>query len=98
MKAFCAAMTKPCMANMVPGGKTPILPAEQLQQIGYKLAVYPVMLLSASITAMQGVLAALRPGASTPLPPSISFRDLQAVVGFPDYWVRARETQYQAAE
>src|SRR6476661_11259038 len=47
MKAFCAAMTKPCMANMVPGGKTPILPAEQLQQIGYKLAVYPVMLLSA---------------------------------------------------
>ena len=32
MKAFCAAMTKPCMANMVPGGKTPILPAEQLQE------------------------------------------------------------------
>jgi 2-methylisocitrate lyase-like PEP mutase family enzyme len=96
MKAFCAAMTNPCMANMVPGGKTPILPAEQLQEIGYKLAVYPVMLLSASITAMQGVLAALRPGASTPLPSSISFSDLQAVVGFPDYW--ARETQYQAAE
>jgi 2-methylisocitrate lyase-like PEP mutase family enzyme len=96
MKAFCAAMTKPCMANMVPGGKTPILPAEQLQEIGYKLAVYPVMLLSASIAAMQGVLAALRPGAGTPLPPSISFSDLQAVVGFPDYW--ARETQYQAAE
>jgi 2-methylisocitrate lyase-like PEP mutase family enzyme len=89
-------MTKPCMANMVPGGKTPILPAEQLQEIGYKLAVYPVMLLSASITAMQGVLAALRPGASTPLPPSISFSELQKVVGFPDYW--ARETQYQAAD
>jgi hypothetical protein len=42
------------------------------------------------------VLAALRPGASTPLPSRISFSDLQAVVGFPDYW--ARETQYQAAE
>jgi 2-methylisocitrate lyase-like PEP mutase family enzyme len=96
MKAFCAAMTKPCMANMVPGGKTPILPAEQLQQIGYKLAVYPVMLLSASIAAMQGVLAALQPGARAPLPPTISFNDLQKVVGFPDYW--ARETQYQAAE
>jgi len=96
MKAFCAAMTKPCMANMVPGGKTPILPAEQLQQIGYKLAVYPVMLLSASIAAMQGVLAALRPGSAASLPPSISFGDLQKVVGFPDYW--AAETQYQAAE
>src|SRR5690242_8746057 len=96
MKAFCAAMTKPCMANMVPGGKTPILPAEQLQQIGYKLALYPVMLLSASIAAMQGVLAALQPGARAPLPPIISFTDLQKVVGFPDYW--ARETQYQAVE
>ena len=53
-------------------------------------------LLSASISAMQGVLAALRPGASAPLPPSISFSDLQKVVGFPDYW--ARETQYQVAE
>src|SRR5215469_11351867 len=71
MKAFCAAMTKPCMANMVPGGKTPILPAGELQQIGYKLAVYPVMLLSASIAAMQSVLTALQPGASAPLPPSI---------------------------
>ena len=26
MRRFCAAMNKPCMANMVPGGKTPILP------------------------------------------------------------------------
>src|SRR6516225_10526741 len=95
MRRFCRTMTKPCMANMVPGGKTPVLPADQLQEIGYKLAVYPVMLLSASIAAMQGVLAALRPGASAPLPPSVSFSDLQKVVGFPDYW--ARETQYQAA-
>jgi 2-methylisocitrate lyase-like PEP mutase family enzyme len=87
-------MTKPCLANMVPGGKTPILPADQLQAIGYKLAVYPVMLLSASISAMQAALAALRPGASAPLPPSISFSDLQKVVGFPEYW--ARETRYQA--
>ena len=26
MRRFCAAMKKPCMANMVPGGKTPVLP------------------------------------------------------------------------
>jgi 2-methylisocitrate lyase-like PEP mutase family enzyme len=79
---------------MVPGGKTPILPADQLQAIGYKLAVYPVMLLSASIAAMQNTLAALRPGAGVPLPSGVSFSDLQKIVGFPDYW--ARETRYQA--
>ena len=94
MKRFCGAMTKPCMANMVPGGKTPILPAERLQAIGYKLAVYPVMLMSAAIAAMQAALAGLRPGATAPLPPSISFTELQTLVGFPDYW--DRETRYKA--
>jgi 2-methylisocitrate lyase-like PEP mutase family enzyme len=96
MQRFCAAMTKPCMANMVPGGKTPVLTAERLQAIGYKLALYPVMLMSAAIAAMQATLAGLRPGATAPLPPSISFTDLQTLVGFPDYW--DRETRYKATE
>ncbi len=34
MRQFCQAMRKPCMANMVPGGKTPVLPPAQLQAIG----------------------------------------------------------------
>jgi 2-methylisocitrate lyase-like PEP mutase family enzyme len=96
MRRFCSAMHKPCMANMVPGGKTPILPPAQLQEIGYKLALYPVMLLSSAVAAMQATLAALRPGATTPAPPSISFTDLQGVVGFPDYW--ERELRYQAKD
>jgi 2-methylisocitrate lyase-like PEP mutase family enzyme len=96
MRRFCAAMTKPCMANMVPGGKTPILPSAKLREIGYKLALYPVMLLSSAVAAMQATLAALHPGATTPQPPSVSFADLQRVVGFPEYW--SRETLYQAKE
>src|SRR6185437_3571659 len=56
MRRFCSAMKKPCMANMVPGGKTPILPPPKLQEAGYKLALYPVMLLSSSIAAMQATL------------------------------------------
>src|SRR6186997_387656 len=94
MRRFCGAVQKPCMANMVPGGKTPILPPSKLQEVGYKLALYPVMLLSSAITAMQATLAALRPDAKTPQPAAISFTDLQGVVGFPDYW--SRETKYQA--
>jgi 2-methylisocitrate lyase-like PEP mutase family enzyme len=94
MQRFCRAMSKPCMANMVPGGKTPILPPAQLQAIGYKLALYPVMLLTSAVAAMQATLAALRPEANAPMPPSISFTDLQRVVGFPDYW--EREERYKA--
>jgi 2-methylisocitrate lyase-like PEP mutase family enzyme len=96
MRRYCAAMTNPCMANMVPGGKTPVLPPAKLQEIGYKLALYPVMLLSSSITAMQATLEALKPSSNAAQPPAISFTDLQSVVGFPDYW--SRETKYKAFE
>jgi 2-methylisocitrate lyase-like PEP mutase family enzyme len=94
MRRFCEAVQKPCMANMVPGGKTPILPPHELQSIGYKLALYPVVLMSSAITAMQAALAALKPEGKAPLPPSISFAELQQLVGFPDYW--QRETRYKA--
>ena len=96
MRQFCHAMDRPCMANIVPGGKTPILQPDQLQDIGYKLAVYPVMLLSSAIAAMQATLAALRPGSTATQPPSISFTELQHLVGFPEYW--EREKRYQAKD
>jgi 2-methylisocitrate lyase-like PEP mutase family enzyme len=84
------------MANMVPGGKTPVLPPTQLRRLGYKLAVYPVMLLSSAIAAMQGTLAALKPGAAAAQPSAVSFTELQGIVGFPDYW--AAETKYQSPD
>jgi 2-methylisocitrate lyase-like PEP mutase family enzyme len=96
MARFCAAMQKPCMANMVPGGKTPVLPPKELQQIGYKLALYPVALMTSAIAAMQATLAALHPESGKDPPSSISFAELQEVVGFPDYW--QRETRYQARD
>src|SRR4051794_23308122 len=94
MRRFCSAMKKPCMANMVPGGKTPVLPPAKLQEVGYKLALYPVMLLSSAISAIQMTLDALKPGSKTAQPPAVSFTDLQGIVGFPDYW--SSETKYQA--
>jgi 2-methylisocitrate lyase-like PEP mutase family enzyme len=96
MRRFCQAMRKPCMANMVPGGKTPILPPQELQSIGYKLALYPVVLMSSAIAAMQAALAALRPESKKAFPPSVSFAELQQIVGFPDYW--ERETRYKASD
>ena len=97
MRRFCQAMTKPCMANMVPGGKTPILPPNGLQDVGYKLGLYPIALMTSAIAAMQSTLAALlRPDAGTNLPPGISFLELQKVVGFPDYW--ERETRYRTID
>ncbi len=94
MRRYCSAITKPCMANMVPGGKTPVLPPAKLQEVGYKLALYPVMLLSSAVSAIQMTLEALKPDSKAAQPPAVSFTDLQGIVGFPDYW--SSETKYQA--
>jgi 2-methylisocitrate lyase-like PEP mutase family enzyme len=96
MQRFCAGVDRPCMANMVPGGKTPILPPQRLHEIGFRLAVYPVTLLSSAIAAMQAALAALHPGSDMAQPPSISFSALQRMVGFPEYW--EREARYQSSD
>ena len=70
---------------------TAVLPPKELQQIGYKLALYPVALLMSAIAAMQTALGALHPESGKSLPPSISFAELQKVVDFPDYWTKRDE-------
>ena len=63
MRRFCAEIERPTMANMIDGGRTPILPIDELGDIGYRLAAYPLALLSSAIAAMQRTLDALRPDA-----------------------------------
>ena len=96
MRRFCGTIKKPCMANMVFQGKTPILPPAELEQIGFKLAAYPVVLLSAAISAMRQAIAVLQPNSNVAQPPQVTFDELKSIVGFPDYY--AREERYLAAE
>ena len=94
MRRFCVEIPRPTMANMIDGGKTPILPPAQLEAIGYQIAAYPLVLLSSAIAAMNQVLAALREGNLAARPPELTFEALQAAVGFPPYW--EAETHYKA--
>lgn len=42
MAAICQAFPGvPLLANMVEGGRTPVLPAARLQDLGYRLAIFP---------------------------------------------------------
>jgi 2-methylisocitrate lyase-like PEP mutase family enzyme len=93
MRRFCAEIPRPAMANMIDGGRTPILPPERLEDIGYRIAAYPLVLLSAAITAMNQALAALKRGATVARPPELTFTELQSAVGFPAYW--AAEERYE---
>lgn len=87
MRRFCAEVPGPKMANMLEEGDTPILPPERLKELGYKIAAYPLTLLSTAVLAMRVALADLAAG-RTPTR-RVDFATLREIVGFDahDAWV-----------
>jgi 2-methylisocitrate lyase-like PEP mutase family enzyme len=80
---------KPLLANMVEGGRTPILPAKRLEQLGYAIAIYPVLGFLAAAAALERAFAHLKQhGDSTGLPPqeSYGFGRICELMGFPEVW------------
>lgn len=55
----------PLLANMVEGGKTPLKTAAELQQIGYKLVIFPGGLVRAQIRATRNYFSSLLEHGST---------------------------------
>jgi len=88
MARVCAIGGAPHMANMVEGGDTPILAPDRLEALGYRIAAYPLTLLSAATRAMQEALAALARG-ETP-EGLLTFAELREIVGFDGYDAEAR--------
>ncbi|MGJ7523194.1 isocitrate lyase/PEP mutase family protein [Variovorax sp. LT1P1] len=76
----------PMLANMVEGGKTPVLPSAELQSLGYRIAIFPGGTVRALSFALQGYLQSLREhGTTTPwLPQMLSFDRLNDVIGTPE--------------
>lgn len=91
MRRICAEVDGPCMANLVEGGLTPMLSHKELQEIGYALVTYPLTALTASIAAINEVLA--QTNADDLKKPAMSFADLRKTVGFDDYY--DAEERYQ---
>ena len=81
MTRFCQEVPGWRMANMLEGGLTPWLPPEALAAMGFRLAAYPLTLLSAAAFAMTTALSALKAG-TTPQQ-LLSFAELKDLVGFP---------------
>ena len=95
MARFCDVFEQPTLANMVVGGKTPVLPPARLQEMGYKIVLYPLALLSSAMYAAREALAALGNG-DAEAPAQLTFEEMKALVGFPDYY--ESELRYQARD
>jgi 2-methylisocitrate lyase-like PEP mutase family enzyme len=53
------------LVNVFEGGKTPMLPASELETMGFRLGIYPSQTHRAAIRAAQRVLAALKEDGDT---------------------------------
>ena len=84
MRRIGRAFDVPLLANMVDGGLTPVLSRALLEDIGYRLAIFPVTALLAATQAMQAVYAALKSQGSTAglQQPLMRFADLTQLMGF----------------
>jgi 2-methylisocitrate lyase-like PEP mutase family enzyme len=88
MREACAAFKKPMMANMADGGKTPILPAAQLADIGYDFAIYPSMTSLVAAAAMEQALRQLKDHGLSQAPdiPLFDFTEFCKLIGFQQVW------------
>ena len=83
----------PLVANMVEGGSTPLLSREELQSIGYRIAIFPVAGLLAAAAAMRSVFSDIHAKGSTAAWPGELFRfdDFNKLMGFEGIWAFERE-------
>jgi 2-methylisocitrate lyase-like PEP mutase family enzyme len=91
MRRYCREVDGPKMANLIEGGKTPLLTPAHLESLGYTIAVYPLTLLNVSIGAMRLALQDL--GRGLPAAAAMDFEALKSAVGFPAYY--AEEARYR---
>ncbi|MEC7851942.1 MAG: isocitrate lyase/PEP mutase family protein [Pseudomonadota bacterium] len=85
METICREVPGCHMANIVEGGLTPNLAMEQLRDVGFQFAAYPLTLLAASMQAMKHTLELMRDD----LPRGehlMDFEELRVRIGFNDYY------------
>lgn len=60
LEAIPSAVPVPCIVNLVEGGKTPLVPAERLQRMGYRVALHANLALRVGAKAVRDAFDVLR--------------------------------------
>lgn len=86
MRAVNSAIDKPTLANMVSGGRTPILSNDRLAELGFAMAIHPALgflAVGESLKSAYGVLAETGDVKGAALE---DFGEFNKLVGFEDVW------------
>ena len=88
MRTISERIGKPLFANMVEGGRTPLLSASELQELGYAIAIFPAVGFLSVAKALQEAYGVLkRDGISTAASPlQLPFEEMNPLMGFDEVW------------
>jgi 2,3-dimethylmalate lyase len=82
----------PLVANIVNGGRTPMLSASRLAEIGYSMAIFPAAGFLATARALENAYAdLLANGATTDSKAMYSFAEFNKLIGFEEVWAFERK-------
>jgi 2,3-dimethylmalate lyase len=98
LKAIPERLQFPTLYNMATSGKTPFLKKSQIEELGFKLIIYPNWLMLAAIRAADGVLTTLHEEETiASIAPTVpSFQEFFDLVGMQE--VRELEERYGVPE
>ncbi|MBS0357968.1 MAG: isocitrate lyase/PEP mutase family protein [Proteobacteria bacterium] len=87
IEKIAAEIPEPKLINMFYGGKTPLVPTERLQELGYRIVIIPSDLQRAAIKAIQNTLSAIhKDGNSAKIADQLtSFKERELIVGTEKY-------------
>ncbi|MCS6854332.1 MAG: isocitrate lyase/PEP mutase family protein [Elioraea sp.] len=87
LSAIARAIDAPLLVNMVEGGRTPILPAERLKELGFAIAIYPALGFLTAAAALERAYAHLHAvGDSRALGEPYGFARMTELMGFSEVW------------
>ena len=83
MKQITSSFKVPVLANMVEGGRTPFLPVQELESLGYDLVIFPTASTYLVTKALKRLLTTLKETGTTAslIPEMITFEEFNDLIG-----------------
>ena len=83
MRTIGRAFDVPLLANMLEGGRTPILKPKELEELGFRLVIYGISLLMRITRVMREALADIASGELNQVGSGVTFEEYKTIVGMP---------------
>ena len=94
MKQITSSFKVPVLANMVEGGRTPFLPVQELEKLGYDLVIFPTASTYLVTKALTRLMTTLKDTGTTAslIPEMITFEEFNNLIGLTK--IREIESMY----